>query len=102
MPVIEEEWAHIDGLPNYEVSSYGRVGNAQRRNELKPSPDANGYLRVALYNAGVRHDVLLHRLVAKSFFLHYKEGVEVKLISDDKDDCSVANIELGKKRCRKK
>jgi hypothetical protein len=97
---IEEVWVTIDGLERYAVSNFGRVINQERGNELNPSPDANGYLRVGLSRKGVTHNVYVHRLVARAFFLNYKPGVEVKHISDIKTDNSVLNLTLGG-GCRK-
>jgi len=92
---LDEYWVTFDALPNYAVSNYGTVLNVNRDRELKPFPDANGYLRVVLYHKGIRHEVYVHRLVARAFFLNYQEGVEVKHINDDKNDNSVLNLTLG-------
>lgn len=96
MEHLEEFWVTFDLLPNYAVSNYGTVLNVKRDRELKPSPDKNGYLRVSLYHNCVRHEVYVHRLVAKAFFLNYEDGVEVLHKSEDKTDNSVLNLTLGK------
>lgn len=92
---VDEVWVGLDELPNYSVSNYGRVVNNTTGRDLKPSPDGNGYLRVCLFHKGIRHWVYVHRLVAKVFFLNYKEGIEVKHKNKDLKDNSVLNLTLG-------
>lgn len=97
---IDEVWVGIELLSNYLVSNFGRVVNVHTGRELKACPDSNGYMRVALYQRGIRHDAYVHRLVAKAFFLNYAEGIEVKHKSEHKQDNSVLNLTLGL-GCRK-
>lgn len=92
---VEEVWVAVDGLERYAVSNYGRVINQERGNELTPSPDSNGYLRVGLSRNGRVYHVYVHRLVAFCFFLNYADGVEVKHKNGDKNDNSVLNLTLG-------
>jgi len=50
---VAEEWKKVDGYPNYEVSSLGRVRNLLKNKKnkiLKGSKDCAGYLRVGLCN----------------------------------------------------
>ena len=101
MTHVEEVWVTIDGLERYAVSNYGRVINQERGNELTPSPDKNGYLRVGLSRDGRVYNVYVHRLVAFAFFLNYEAGMEVKHKNDLKTDNSVLNLTLSGKRCRK-
>lgn len=97
---LDEVWVTVDGLERYAVSNYGRVINQERGNELTPSPDANGYMRVGLSRKGKVFYVYVHRLVAFAFFLNYKPGIEVKHINEPKTDNSVLNLTLGS-GCRK-
>lgn len=90
----EEVWVSLDGLSNYSVSSYGRVINVHTGVELKPSKTRNGLLRVNLSRNGVKKTVYLHRLVAKCFFLKYKDRVKIEFINGDKNDCSVLNLRM--------
>jgi hypothetical protein len=97
---LEEVWVTVDGLERYAVSSFGRVINQERGNELTPSPDKNGYMRVGLSRKGKTHHIYVHRLVAFAFFLNYKPGVEVRHKNENKADNSVLNLTLGA-GCRK-
>lgn len=90
----EEIWVEV-GIGYYEVSNFGRVVNGKTGRDLKPSADGKGYMRVALYYKGVRHDVFVHRLVARAFFLNYGPGVEVRHINGDKKENTVLNLTLG-------
>lgn len=91
----DEKWVIFPFFPQYAVSSYGRVMNVKRDRDLKPSPDKNGYLRVALYREGVRYDIYVHRLVAKAFFLNYAPDIEVLHKNKNKEENSVLNLTLG-------
>lgn len=94
--MLEEQWVTLELLPNYAISNYGRVLNINSGRELKPTPDKKGYMRVALYHKGERHDAFIHRLVAECYFLNYREGIEVKHKNNDKSDNGVFNLTLGK------
>lgn len=100
MQEMDEIWVEVDGLERYAVSNYGRVINQERGNELTPSPDANGYLRVGLSRKGTVFYIYVHRLVAFAFFLNYKPGIEVLHKNLIKTDNSVLNLTLGD-GCRK-
>lgn len=91
----QEEWAVVDGLERYLVSSLGIVVNTERKRELTPSPDKNGYMRVGLSKNGRVYFVYVHRLVAKCFLEGYQEGTEVKHRDEDKTNNSVTNLMLG-------
>lgn len=75
---MEEQWVNIyNNL--YSVSNLGRVkANARiiqtaagprkyKERLLLPEVTADGYLRVALCNAGIKKRVFVHRLVAEAF-----------------------------------
>lgn len=100
--MIDEFWVDVEGFPNYSVSNYGRVTNNQRGRDLKPYSDSKGYMKVSLYNNGVKTVMYVHTLVAKAFFLNYKEGVEVLHTNGVKDDNTVLNLTLGGRARRRK
>lgn len=97
---IEEYFVPIEGFPNYEVSSYGRVVNINTHRDLKVEPNKDGYVYVNLSCNGVKSKLLLHRVVAKAFFVNYREGYEVVNINHNQSDNSVANLHLSPKRNR--
>lgn len=93
--MLDEVWVTVDGLERYAVSNFGRVINQERGNELKPSADKNGYLRVGLSRNGVVYHIPVHRLVAFAFFLNYESGIEVEHKNGIKSDNTVLNLTLG-------
>ena len=66
---IEEIWKPIAGFEGlYEVSNYGRVRSLTRyKKVIKPLVTNSGYYQYQLWDKGVCHTALGHRLVAKAF-----------------------------------
>ena len=80
---MEEIWKAVVGLPQYEVSSFGRVrsvprlariSEADKRQKvflsgrvLKPFVGHHGYRRVTLYSDGKQIKKLVHVLVCEAF-----------------------------------
>lgn len=96
MSGVDEWWVVLDGLDRYSVSSYGRVVNNETGRELKPTLNRKtGLLKVTLSYNAKRYHVYVHRLVARCFFLNYKDGVKVRHISENLLDNSVLNLTLG-------
>lgn len=62
-----EEWAEIEGFPNYQVSSEGRIYNRKMERFLTPGYSSEGILRVTLYEAGAAHVKYVHQLVFQAF-----------------------------------
>jgi NUMOD4 motif len=63
----DEEWADIQGYPDYSISNFGRVWSWRTNCFLKPSLDVDGYERVDLYWNGKATHMKVHRLVSMSF-----------------------------------
>lgn len=99
--ILDELWVGFEEFPNYAVSNYGRVVNIRTGRELRGSTDFNGFLHVALYRNGQRTDAMVHRLVAKAFFLNYQEGFEVRHINEDRKENTVLNLTLTGEKVRK-
>lgn len=98
---IEEYFVEIDGYPNYQVSSYGRIVNVKFDRDLQSNKKrADGYCYVSLSNDGLKEKFMVHHIVAKAFFVNYREGYEVKHINGNTEDNSVANLHLSPKRNR--
>ena len=92
----EEVFVDIEDFPNYIVSNYGRVINKKFDRDLTPIVDKrDGALKIRLYKNGLYTDLLLHRIVAKAFFVNYDDEREVILMNGVKSDCSVTNITIG-------
>lgn len=86
------EWRTIRRWPNYEVSNDGRVRNKFGR-ELYVDMDRVGYLRVKLYQEGIKKNRRIHVLVAQEFLNWYK-GCDVDHIDGDKTNNGVRNLRI--------
>lgn len=89
---MEEQWAAIEGYPNYAVSNLGRVANITRGEMLRPRPNEEGYLRVSLSNLGQVKDFYVHRLVAAAFMINYDPRYQIKPVNGNLEDCRVDNL----------
>ena len=59
-----EEWKHINGYEDYEISNYGRI---RKDFKLKQINASDGYLKTTLTKNGEKQYVYVHRLVAEHF-----------------------------------
>lgn len=100
--MLDEKWVPVEGFPNYAVSNYGEVINVNTNRTLSERKCKDGRRRVVLYVKGVPHARMVNRLVAEAFFLNYQDGIEVNHINGDHGDCSVLNLTIGNKACRKR
>lgn len=108
-----EEWKDISGFEGmYKVSNTGRVLACDRTEhvytihgikhentkvrggkELKPRPGNGRYYRVVLFKDGVRHDNLIHRLVANMFISNPDNKPYVNHINNNSHNNCVSNLE---------
>ena len=89
-PTLEgEEWASIEGYPNYQVSSHGRVWSDFTSRLLQASTSNRGiYVQVALSDGQRKKYIYVHRLVAESFV---SGRSALKEVVDHKDGNGVNN-----------
>lgn len=100
MTYYDEFFSEIDNFSLYSISNLGRVINVETERELKPYY-SGGFLRVTLMDdSSKKHSIYLHRLVAKTFFVDYSDGVRVEHINGIRSDCSVANLHITSVNCR--
>lgn len=89
-----ERWEFIEGYPDYEISSYGRVYSHKRNIILKPFYDGWKYPCVDLIDTnGKSHTKKIHRLVAETFIPNPNSKPQVNHIDGHKDNNSVDNLE---------
>ena len=116
---MTEEWRPVDGFPNYEVSSEGRVRSLDREEMcegflrmrkgkiLAPDYDTDGYCRVTLCKDGKRYHKFVHRLVGLSFLPNPENKPTIDHINRLKTDNNLSNLrwatmqEQGKNKSHK-
>jgi HNH endonuclease/NUMOD4 motif len=90
---MDEEWKQIEGFPNYEVSSEGRIRGGRWGNILKGTVDNDGYHRHNLYADKDTPCLLgLHRIVASAFIPNPDNKLHIDHINRDKSDNRVCNL----------
>lgn len=92
-----ETWRPIEGFPDYEVSSLGRVVSLKggRRRELRGGRNQKGYRLVSLRAPGVNMTRSVHRLVAHAFLGPKPADMQVRHLDGSKDNNAVSNLAYG-------
>lgn len=87
-----EKWKSIN--EEYEVSNLGRIRRTKnnRTKYLKPEVLKKGYLRVSIWENGIRNRKLLHRLVAETFIPNPDNKTQVDHINNNTSDNRVENL----------
>ena len=90
-----EIWKDIEGfIGRYQVSSWGRVRNAETGKVLKPYLNKKGYLKVGLCNGErVPKKFRVNRLVAKAFIANPYDLPQVNHKDGNKENNSYTNLE---------
>lgn len=93
-PSKPEDALPIEGFPGYLVTPRGEVWSEISHKYLKPSEDANNYLKVNLKNSeGVYKWKTLHILTATAFLPRPENAQIVNHLSGNKHDCAITNLE---------
>lgn len=95
---MKEIWKNIEGYPNYQISSMGRVKtlnykHTDKEKILKSRKDKYGYIKVDLYEEGKQKTHTLHRLVATAFIDNPNNLSQVNHKDEDKTNNRVENLE---------
>ncbi len=85
-------WVEVADYPNYVISNFGEIISRKTGKPLKPSPNSEGHLRVALSHEGKVRQFYIRRLVARAFHPHYRDGAVVKNVNGDLTDNKVTNV----------
>lgn len=100
-----QDWQYIPNFNNrYIISKKGQIKSAQGINKGKiliPQYDTNGYLMIVLQTDTGKNNRKLcrvHRLVAETFLRTIQTGEEVNHINGNKEDNSIANLEIVNKQ----
>ena len=90
-----EIWKDIEGYyGKFQVSSWGRVRNAETGHILKPYKNSKGYLKVGLSMSRKKSDKhRVNRLVAKAFIENPYNLPQVNHKDGNKENNSYTNLE---------
>lgn len=89
---LDEEWRDIEGWPEYQISSFGRVWSWRSEIIMRPALVGHGYLKIKLSTNGYVRYYLVHRLVAEAF-IGPSYGQQVNHIDGDKTHNAMWNLE---------
>jgi HNH endonuclease/NUMOD4 motif len=80
---MQEQWKQIVDFPNYWISDHGRMKDVKGNIKVlqKNKGKEKEYLRVRLYNNGVKKKFYVHRLVGEYFI----DGYSPELVINHKD-----------------
>ena len=93
----KEIWKDIEGFPNYQVSSLGRVRNRDKH-IIHQQKRKNGYVKVELWKNGKGYTRDVHRLVAIAFLEPGLGQTDVNHVDGHKDNNIVTNLEWCTKK----
>ena len=88
---MSENWKHIEGFSNYEVSDHGRIRNKTTNKMLQPF-NSGGRMSVTLYINGRGHGKRLHILVAAAFLPNPDQKEHVYNANLDIRNCRADNL----------
>ena len=89
-----EIWRNIEGFNGkYQVSSWGRIRNAETGTVLKPYQNKKGYFKVGLSFGGKSVKKRVNRIVAMAFIENPDNLPQVNHKDGNKQNNSVSNLE---------
>lgn len=89
---MKENWKPLRSGEAYEVSDLGRVRNSRGRIVKPFVDDDQNYLRVHIYDNGLRRKAMVHTLVAEAFIGPKREGMEIDHLNTNIHDNRVCNL----------
>lgn len=90
-----EIWKPIPGFPKYEASNTGFIRSTKYKKPrvLYAMINSNGYKNLTLSNNGIKHQVLVHRMVATAFIPNPENKEMCNHKNGNKTDNTVENLE---------
>ena len=96
---MNEFWARIEGFPNYQISSLGRVRSCVTRTNtwvgkiLSTYLDKDGYTKLSLFRMGLKYPRLVHILVAITFVPNPMGLPKVNHLDGNRANPAMSNLE---------
>lgn len=96
---MAETWANIEGFPDHEISTRGRVRrrtpsiNTWAGRVLKAHLTHDGYVRIGIWREGRVRFRSVHRLVAKAFIANPNNLPQVSHKDGNRQHVYVSNLE---------
>lgn len=91
---MDEQWVTIPEFPDYEVSNFGRVANADGDYIIRPSATQQGGLKVALRKNKQAYTRSVKRLVAEAWVPGQDDIFDTPIHLDaDQFNCRADNLE---------
>lgn len=99
-----ERWAEIPDFPGYLVSDQGNMKSIDRHDtigrflpgqDLRPTFNNHGYLRVNIRRGGVRFTRSVHRLVLEAFVGPRPPGFEARHLDGNPVNNALSNLAWG-------
>jgi len=90
----KEIWRRVEGFPDYEVSSLGRLKSYKYKKPtiLTPSKLNTGYTRYNLSKNGAISNKYIHQLVAEAFVPNPDNKPEVMFLDGDTSNTAPSNL----------
>lgn len=95
--MTQVEYRDIAGWPGYRIGDDGNVFSMKLKRPLALKPEKNGYIRVDLYNQGIKEKFLVHRLVLEAFVGPCPPGMETRHLNGKRSQNNKGNLEWGTK-----
>lgn len=87
-------WKQIPGYSNYLINDKGDIYSIKSKRLIKQRVSKFGYYRAALFKeAGEKHEIMVHRLVAMAFLENPANLPQVNHKNENKTDNRVENLE---------
>lgn len=88
------KWRIVPICPRYEASENGDIRMVGSKHIVKPYTDRlQEYPRITYRDeAGKKHKMMVHTMVASAFLGPKPEGMEIDHINTNRYDCSVRNL----------
>lgn len=91
---MKEEWKDVFGYEGiYQASTLGNIKNIKTNKTLKPFKNTNGYYQVELWKNGKGKQIVVHKIIAKTFLSNPSNLPQINHKDENKTNNSIDNLE---------